>query len=37
MLPTSSIFKVDEDATAVPINTENPTKTLQIGASLDPK
>jgi hypothetical protein len=37
MPPTSRVFKVDEDAKAVPINPENPTKTVQIVASLDPK
>jgi hypothetical protein len=37
MPATSRVFKVDEDAKAVPINAENPTKTMQIGASLDPK
>jgi hypothetical protein len=37
MPPTSSIFKMDEDAKAVQIDAGNPTKTMQIGVSLNPK
>jgi hypothetical protein len=37
MPPTFNIFKADEDAKAVQINTGNPAKTVQIRASLDPK
>jgi hypothetical protein len=37
MPPTSSVFKMDEDVKAAQINTRNPAKTMQIGASLDPK
>jgi hypothetical protein len=34
---TSNAFKADKDAKALQIDTENPTKTVQIEASLDPK
>jgi hypothetical protein len=34
---SSSIFKVTEDTNAVQIDTEDPTKTVQIRAGLDPK
>jgi hypothetical protein len=34
---TSSVFKADDDAKAVPIDFKNLAKTLQIGAGLDPK
>jgi hypothetical protein len=37
MPPTSNAFKAIEDAKAVPIDAGDPTKTVQIGASLDPK
>jgi hypothetical protein len=37
MPSTFCAFKEDEDAKAMQINTENPVKTVQIGASLDPK
>jgi hypothetical protein len=37
MPPTSSVFKIDEDAKAMQINSGDPAKTVQIGASLDPK
>jgi hypothetical protein len=33
----SGIFKIDEDAKAVQIDARDPTKTVQIEASLDPK
>jgi hypothetical protein len=33
----SSVFKTDEDAKAVQIDARNPAKTVQIGASFDPK
>jgi hypothetical protein len=37
-LPTTSdIFKTDEDAQPVQIDARDPAKTVQIGASLDPK
>jgi hypothetical protein len=35
--PTSSIFKAHEDAKAMLIEVKNLAKTMQIGASLDPK
>jgi hypothetical protein len=34
---TFSIFKATEDAKAVQIEVEDPTKIVQTGASLDPK
>jgi hypothetical protein len=34
---TFGIFNVDEVAKAMPIDTENTAKTMQIGDSLDPK
>jgi hypothetical protein len=34
---TSGAFKAAEDAKAVQIDAGDPTKTMQIGASLDPK
>jgi hypothetical protein len=34
---TSGAFKVTEDAKAVQIDVGDPTKIVQIGASLDPK
>jgi hypothetical protein len=37
MPPTSGIFKADEDTKAVQMDAKNPSKTVQIGASLDPK
>jgi hypothetical protein len=37
MPPTSGIFKMDEDAKAVQIDARDHAKTVQIGASLDPK
>jgi hypothetical protein len=37
MPPTSSIFKADKDAKVMPIDAEQPAKTMQIGASLEPK
>jgi hypothetical protein len=37
MPPIPGIFKMGEDARAVQIDIDNPTKTMQIGASLDPK
>jgi hypothetical protein len=37
MPPMFSIFKADEDAKAMQINAENPAKTVQIRADLDPK
>jgi hypothetical protein len=37
MLSTSSAFKAVEDTKAIQINTEDPAKTIQIGASLSPK
>jgi hypothetical protein len=33
----SGAFKADEDAKVVQINIEHPAKTMQIGASQDPK
>jgi hypothetical protein len=37
MPPSSGVFKVAEDAMVVQIDTEDPAKTVQIGASLNPK
>jgi hypothetical protein len=37
MPPSFSTFKATNDAKAVQINSENPTKTIQIGAGLNPK
>jgi hypothetical protein len=37
MPPTSGIFKMDEDAKVVQIDARDHAKTVQIGASLDPK
>jgi hypothetical protein len=37
MPPTSSVFKAVVDAKAVQIDVEDPAKTVQIGANLDPK
>jgi hypothetical protein len=37
MLLTSDVFKMDEDAKAIQIDAGNPSKTVQIRASLDPK
>jgi hypothetical protein len=37
MPPSSGAFKAVEDAKAVQIDTDDPTKTVQIGASLNPK
>jgi hypothetical protein len=37
MPPAPSIFKMGEDARAVQIDIDDPTKTVQIRASLDPK
>jgi hypothetical protein len=35
MPPTPSVFKTGKDARAVQIDIDKPTKTVQIGASLD--
>jgi hypothetical protein len=35
--PSSGAFKAVEDAMAVQINTEDPAKTTQIGAGLNPR
>jgi hypothetical protein len=37
MLSSSGAFKAVEDAKVVPFNAQDPTKTIQIGASLNPK
>jgi hypothetical protein len=37
MHPTPGVFKTGEDARAVQIDIDDPTKIVQIGASLDPK
>jgi hypothetical protein len=37
MPPSSSAFKVIEDAKVVQINAEDPAKTVQIRADLNPK
>jgi hypothetical protein len=37
MPPTSGVFKTDEDAKAVQIDAEDPAKTVQIEANIDPK
>jgi hypothetical protein len=37
MPPTLGIFKMGEDARAMQIDIDDPIKTVQIGASLDPK
>jgi hypothetical protein len=35
--PMSDVFKTDEDGRAIQIDVVNPTKTMKIGASFDPK
>jgi hypothetical protein len=37
MPPTSGAFKATEDAKAVQIDAGDPAKTVQIGATLEPK
>jgi hypothetical protein len=37
MRPSSGAFKAAKDAKVVQIDTDDPTKTVEIGAGLDPK